>query len=569
MPAVRFSVVIPTRERADTLRYALQTCLDQTFDDYEVIVSDNCGSPATRTVVDELGSEKVRYVRTAEPVAMSTNWDFAVSHARGDYVIVIGDDDGMLTHGLAELDRLTREGDTPAVRWHAAFYTWPTVALAGQGDYLQIPIDRHVYTRDAAATIREVAAFRTFYGELPMVYHGAVRRDVLDALRERLGSVFPHPLPDVYSGFAVAHLAGRYLVTSVPMSVSGQSRESNGVATLFRGEQQDVTREFRELNVKNGLRAESTVPDLPVFPEVPVADSFAFARRRLFPDAAVEVDRRALSRACLASVRAEELSAAKAEVRRSLSDDPELTAWFDAELANAPHAPRPPVNYFRPPELGVEGAALHLDAAAFGVADVAGAAQLCARILNLRGGAVRYSRDTPPQLVAARISQLTTPLNDAGVIAVWHALGWGNLHDRVAALQAQVAALEGHVAGLEGLVGDYRGQVATLERQVATLQGHVAALEAEVAAFRGKIGSLGAEVASLQHDAAALRAEKAGLLAACAERETVIHRLAAQLAELDRRLVRERRWSLKQPLRLARRVVGRLTRATAGTRASA
>ncbi|VTT96638.1 Glycosyltransferase involved in cell wall biogenesis OS=Methylocystis sp. (strain SC2) GN=BN69_1219 PE=4 SV=1: Glycos_transf_2 [Gemmataceae bacterium] len=459
MHPIRFSVVIPTRERADTLRHALRTCLDQTFDDYEVIVSDNCGSPATRAVVDEIGSDKVRYLRTSEPVAMSTNWEFAVSHARGDYVIVIGDDDGLLPHGLAELDRLTREHDAPAVRWHAAFYTWPTIALAGQGDYLQVPLDRRLYTRDGAATIREVAAFRTFYSELPMVYHGAVRRDVLDALRVRVGSVFPHPLPDVYSGFAVAHLVNRYLVTTVPMSVSGQSRESNGVATLFRGEQQEVTREFRHLNVKDGLRAEPTVPDLSVFPEVPVADAFAFAQRTLFPDAKVQLDRRVLSRACLSAVRAEDLSAAKREVRRSLSDDSDLVAWFDGELADAPHAPRPPVNYFRPTRLGVEGGALHLDAAAFDVSDVAGAARLCARLLNLCGGDVQYTQNAQAGTV--------TPI-------------------------AEARDAENH-------------------RNV--------------------------------------------LLAACADREKTIHRLAAQLAELDRRLVRERRWSLKLPLRFARRLV--------------
>ena len=66
-----FSVVIPTRERAETLRYCLRTCLDQEFDDYEVIVSDNHSSPATRAVVDEAGSAKVRYFRTPAPLAMS------------------------------------------------------------------------------------------------------------------------------------------------------------------------------------------------------------------------------------------------------------------------------------------------------------------------------------------------------------------------------------------------------------------------------------------------------------------------------------------------------------------
>src|SRR4051794_27043114 len=103
MSAVRFSVVIPTPERADTPPFALRTCLDQKFDDYEVIVSDNHSSPATRAVVDEVAHPKVRYVRTPEPMAMSANWEFAVSHARGEYVTVLGDDDALLPHALGWL----------------------------------------------------------------------------------------------------------------------------------------------------------------------------------------------------------------------------------------------------------------------------------------------------------------------------------------------------------------------------------------------------------------------------------------------------------------------------------
>src|SRR5262249_18302130 len=52
-----FSVVIPTRERAETLTYALRTCLEQDFDDYEVVVCDNCSSPATRAVIQASGSD--------------------------------------------------------------------------------------------------------------------------------------------------------------------------------------------------------------------------------------------------------------------------------------------------------------------------------------------------------------------------------------------------------------------------------------------------------------------------------------------------------------------------------
>src|SRR5690348_1289323 len=127
----RFSVVVPTRDRADTLGPALRTCLDQDFADYEVVVCDNCSSPATREVVDRLASPKVRYHRAPGPLAMADNWNLAYSQVRGEYVLFLGDDDGLLPYALRELDAvLRRHGDPAAVRWDWAIYTWPNVPAA-------------------------------------------------------------------------------------------------------------------------------------------------------------------------------------------------------------------------------------------------------------------------------------------------------------------------------------------------------------------------------------------------------------------------------------------------------
>src|SRR5262245_13986684 len=192
MSAVKFSVIIPTRERAATLRHALRTCLDQDFDDYEVIVSDNDSSPPTRAAVEEVASARVRYVRTPGPLAMSSNWDFAVSHARGEYVVLIGDDDGLLPHALKEHDALTRDARPKAVRWETAYYTWPSFALAGQGDYLRLPFGRGMREVDATDVMRQVIQFRELYTALPMLYNAAVHRGVLATLRKKTGRVFPH-----------------------------------------------------------------------------------------------------------------------------------------------------------------------------------------------------------------------------------------------------------------------------------------------------------------------------------------------------------------------------------------
>lgn len=436
MAGPKFSVVIPTRERAGTLRFALRTCLDQTFDDYEVVVSDNFSSPETRAVVDECGSPRVRYVRTAEPVAMSTNWEFGVGHARGEYVLVIGDDDGLLPHALRELDALSRKPHAKAIRWAAAYYSWPDFALPGQSDYLRVPMGCALYERDGAEAIAAVAGFREFYTELPMLYNAAVHRDLLDALRRRTGRVFPHPIPDVYTGFAVAHAAGRYLSTTVPMTVSGQSGASNGVATLFNRGRSAIDREFSALNARDGLRSEPTVPDVPAFPHVPVADTFAFAKRVLFPELPFDLDRRELARACVAGARVAEADwpAALAAVRASLGDAPELVVWFDAELAQAPYAP-PPAPQIRPPRLGFDGADLHLDATAFGVRDVAGAAQVCSRVLGFGPGPLRYNHIyTDAHVVAQTVAALTATCADRGATV-------DALHRTAADLRGQIDTL--------------------------------------------------------------------------------------------------------------------------------
>lgn len=97
----RFSIVVPTRNRPETLRHSLATCLDQDFDDYEILVSDN-SDPAAAAQVAEIvavaASSRIRYLPPERPLAMSANWERGLSQVRGEYVTVLGDDDGLMPY---------------------------------------------------------------------------------------------------------------------------------------------------------------------------------------------------------------------------------------------------------------------------------------------------------------------------------------------------------------------------------------------------------------------------------------------------------------------------------------
>jgi glycosyltransferase involved in cell wall biosynthesis len=76
----RFCIVIPTRNKHTSLKYALLTFLNhKVIDDYGTIVCDNCSSPETRETVECFESEKIKYIQSYRPLAIepefgATEW---------------------------------------------------------------------------------------------------------------------------------------------------------------------------------------------------------------------------------------------------------------------------------------------------------------------------------------------------------------------------------------------------------------------------------------------------------------------------------------------------------------
>ena len=386
----RLSVVIPTRNRTETLLHTLRTCVAQEFDDCEFVVSDNDNPPAVRQVVGRIADRRVKYVRTPRLLAMSDSWDFALAQASGEYVTFLGADDGLLPHALPEIDRLLRMLNVPVLRWESVCYNWPDLPVQDQAaaNEMLIPLKQFnyyhaIHGRSAAALIPEAVNCRTSYAELPTMYCSAIHHTLVERLRARTGRVFQSQSPDVYSGFAFGHLAGTFHSLTAPMNVSALSGQSNGVACVYLKGKSPIAEEFCSLN--RGTNApHPQAPDLLVM-SAGIADSYLRARDALFPEAPSALDRRQLVQRCLQEGRAgdaEEWRHVLDSVRRSVADEPALRAWFEAEYGRLPFAAFAPTTPQRLKRYG--GTYLHLDAADFGVTNVYEAAQFCEKLLGYK-----------------------------------------------------------------------------------------------------------------------------------------------------------------------------------------
>ncbi len=96
----RASICIPTHSarRLPYLREAVASALAQTCGDIEVIVSDDGKDPAIREFGEERmrADARVRYRRNAERLGLGGNWNAVTAEARGEYLVIIGDDDRLL-----------------------------------------------------------------------------------------------------------------------------------------------------------------------------------------------------------------------------------------------------------------------------------------------------------------------------------------------------------------------------------------------------------------------------------------------------------------------------------------
>lgn len=91
-----FSIVIPTYNRAADLQFALYCIFQQTFSDFEVVISDNCSTDNTRTIVNNIKDKRIRYFRLKKTVGNAVNFKNGIKRAKGKYVFLHSDDDFIL-----------------------------------------------------------------------------------------------------------------------------------------------------------------------------------------------------------------------------------------------------------------------------------------------------------------------------------------------------------------------------------------------------------------------------------------------------------------------------------------
>jgi glycosyltransferase involved in cell wall biosynthesis len=233
----KISVCIVTYNQADKIRQAIQSVLDQEVAcEIEIIVSDDCSTDETRTVLKEIiasNRDIVRLNLLSTNVGPFKNYRLAHQLARGDYVAHLDGDDVFLPGKLAkQAQYLDEHPECPMVAHKMTVYEEGTPVMPPNCRHetisLSVLLKEHplflnssiMYRRESIGTVFDLDKdFIDFY-----VYVDAAKKGDIGYLAESLGAynanigissrmnLLPHVEDSINS--AVGHVASGVLEQS-------------------------------------------------------------------------------------------------------------------------------------------------------------------------------------------------------------------------------------------------------------------------------------------------------------------------------------------------------------------
>jgi glycosyltransferase involved in cell wall biosynthesis len=233
---MKFSVLLPTRNRLDLLSRAIETVRRQDYENWEIIVSDNFSEEDVAGYVRSLGDQRIKYFRTESFIPVTDNWNNAIEKCDGDYIIMLGDDDGLMKGYFSTLSELIRKYDSPDFIYTNAFlYAYPGVMPGVHDGFLRTYSRRDMFKsahephwlekNKAIELVQYSLNFRVMF-DYNMQF-SLVSRRLIEEMKP-YGAFYQSPYPDYYASNAMLLMAKRVLVVPRPLVTIGISPKSFG-----------------------------------------------------------------------------------------------------------------------------------------------------------------------------------------------------------------------------------------------------------------------------------------------------------------------------------------------------
>ena len=233
------SVVIPTRNRQEYTIQAIRQILGVTDGKTQIVIQDNSDDQSLFEMIQEIDTQRIVYHYTPEPLSFVDNFEIATKLATGEYVTLIGDDDGVLP-AITQIAQYAKDNGYDCVTSKVLVtYYWPHSGAKKAGcteetgyfrlnkytnTHMSVDVPKHL-----EKVLRNGCQFYHSSG-IPKIYHGLVRNTLLEEIRNDYGRLYSGLSPDIYSAFCISALNRKTLYVDFPYTIDGNCKKSGAGA---------------------------------------------------------------------------------------------------------------------------------------------------------------------------------------------------------------------------------------------------------------------------------------------------------------------------------------------------
>ncbi len=232
-----FSVLLPTRNRSEIVGEAISSILNQSFKDFELIISDNDESEtATRAAIARFADPRIRYFRTNGHLPMFHNWENALNHATGKYMLVVEDKQRLVGNALEILHRQQESYPEIPISYQVKFARTATIPDPS--------LDQPGEIWNCTDLIEEFCRFSyKFFQRIPKSLDSCAPLALVRQIQKTspTGMFFSYISPDYASGFSLLAASDRLLHLPIPLvyipnNWMWKGRYSNGQDCYRKGQ---------------------------------------------------------------------------------------------------------------------------------------------------------------------------------------------------------------------------------------------------------------------------------------------------------------------------------------------
>lgn len=228
---IKYSIVIPTRNKSEYLPFAIRSILSSPRLDIELIVSNNFSTDVTSSILSNFADSRLKIVSPYESLPMAAHYEFALGHATGEWVTILGDDDAIMPFAFDSLDVLIDQyPSVNIISSKRAYYFWQGCEDLYGNKVVVYSASPKVQVRSTSADLYSALCGLRSCFDLPQLYTTCiVRRSLVDDIKQKSDGCFYHSIiPDMYSAVALSLSCDQYLLLHDPIFWVGTSSKSLG-----------------------------------------------------------------------------------------------------------------------------------------------------------------------------------------------------------------------------------------------------------------------------------------------------------------------------------------------------